>query len=417
LNRPYRRRKLGTMQDFKSLWSDDRFRPVWLTGMMIGVFRWLELLAIGVFTYQQTSSAALVSLMTLLRMAPLFLFGLPMGMLADRFDRKTLLLIGLAVLALSSVILAILALFGHLTLWHVGFAAFLNGTFWAAELSVRRLMLAEIAGKDRLGPAMALEASTSNATRMLGPALGGIILATAGLAGIFTAAAVTYAIGFVLILPLVYRSRSTPTHAGLVRMLVEGWQTVSNSRLILASLAITMIVNFWGFAYISLIPVIGENQLGLSAVTIGLFASTEGLGALIGSVLVGLYARPAFYTRLYLYGSVLFLLTVIAIGLSDLAPLSFVLMLMAGVFVASFAVMQSTVTFLASPPETRSRVMGVLTVSIGTCPIGMLHVGLLADYVGAGTAIVVMAIEGVIALAVVAHFWPELRRGTPLEQA
>ena len=96
------------MHDFKSLLADDRFRPVWLTGTMIGVFRWLELLAIGIFTYQQTSSAVLVSLMTLLRMAPLFIFGLPMGMLADRFDRKSLLLIGLFVLALTSAALAVL---------------------------------------------------------------------------------------------------------------------------------------------------------------------------------------------------------------------------------------------------------------------------------------------------------------------
>ena len=192
------------MHDFKSLLGDERFRSVWLTGMMVGVFRWLELLAIGVFTFQTTGSAVLVSLMTLLRMAPLFLFGLPMGVLADRFDRKTLLLIGLFVLAASSSLLTALALMDRLTLWHVGFSAFLNGTFWAAEFSVRRSMLGEIAGNARLGPAMALEASTSNATRMLGPALGGLILEAAGLAGIFAASAVTYAVCLLLVRPLVY---------------------------------------------------------------------------------------------------------------------------------------------------------------------------------------------------------------------
>ena len=178
-----------------------------------------------------------------------------------------------------------------------------------------------------------------------------------------------------------------------------------------------MVVNLWGFAFISLIPVIGEHQLGLSTLMIGLFASTEGLGALVGSVIVGLYARPRFYTRLYLGASSLFLLCVLGIGLSVLAPLSFVLMFVAGLFIAGFAVMQSTVTFLASPPEARARVMGVLTVSIGTCPIGMLHVGLLADIFGAGTAVMIMAIEGLIAMTIVALFWPELRRETLLTAA
>ena len=403
------------MRDFKSLWGDDRFRPVWLTGMMIGVFRWLEILAIGVFTYQLTNSAFLVSLMTMLRMAPLFLFGLPMGMLADRFDRKMLLLIGLAVLAASSFLLTLLAVLEWLTLWHVALSAFLNGTFWAAEFSVRRAMLGEIAGSARLGPAMALESSTSNATRMLGPALGGLILEVAGLAGIFAASAVTYVVCILLIRPLVYQAQAAKLQTGVLDTLIDGWRTVRASRIILASLAITMVVNLFGFAYITLVPVIGEQGLGLSAVMIGMFASTEGLGALVGSLLVGLLAKPAHYTRLYLYASALFLVTVMAIGLSTSPPLSFLLMLMAGLFVSGFAVMQSTVTFLASPPEARARVMGVLTVSIGTCPIGMLHVGMLADLFGAGTAVVIMAIEGMIVLALVAFFWPEMRRETLLK--
>lgn len=385
--------------------------------MVIGVFRWLELLAIGVFTLQLSGSAALVSLMTLLRMAPLFLFGLPMGVLADRFDRKTLLLIGLCTLAASSAALALLALTDRLALWHVGLSAFLNGTFWSAEFAIRRSMLGEIAGPARLGPAMALESSTSNATRMLGPALGGVILELAGLAGVFAAAALAYAIGFLLIRPLVYQAQTPKGPNGLLDTLTEGWRTVRSSRIILASLAVTMIVNFWGFAYISLIPVIGERQLDLSAVLIGVFASTEGLGALIGSLLVGLHARPAHYTRLYFFASFCFLLTVTAIGFSTLVPLSFLLMFLAGLFVAGFAVMQSTVTFLASPPAARARVMGVLTVSIGTCPIGMLHVGLLAEHVGAGPALVIMALEGLTVLALAALFWPELRRETLLSGA
>ncbi|MEM9628453.1 MAG: MFS transporter [Pseudomonadota bacterium] len=400
------------MQDFKTLLGEDRFRAVWLTGMMIGVFRWLELLAIGVFTFQTTGSAVLVSLMTLLRMAPLFLFGLPMGMLADRFDRKTLLLIGLFALTLSSSVLAVLAITDRLTLWHVGLSAFLNGTFWAAEFSVRRSMLGEIAGNARVGPAMALESSTSNATRMLGPGLGGLILETAGLTGIFIASAVTYAVCLLLIRPLVYQAQGASRSSSLIDTLIEGWRTVRSSRIILASLAITMVVNFWGFAYITLIPVIGEDQLGLSAMMIGMMASTEGLGALIGALLVGMYARPAHYTRLYLYASALFILTLVVFGLSTSQPLSFAMMLLAGLFVSGFAVMQSTVTFMAAPPETRARVMGVLTVSIGTCPIGMLHVGLLADMFGAGPAVMIMAIEGLLALSVVAVFWPEMRRET-----
>lgn len=400
--------------DFAALWADDRFRPVWLTGTLVGVFRWLELLAIGVFTFQLTGSALIVSLMTVMRMAPLFLFGIPMGALADRIDRKTLLLTGLLVLTISSTVLATLALYDQLALWHVGLSAFLNGTFWAAEFPVRRTMLGEIAGAARLGPAMALESSTSNATRMLGPALGGLLLETTGLAGVFVGSAIVYAICLLLVWPLAYGVQAGRRSVGLIETIREGWQTVRQSRMIMASLAITMIVNLWGFAYITMIPVIGERQLGLTAFWIGVFASTEGLGALIGSIIVGIFGTPAFYTRIYLYASFIFLGTVLGIGFSIWLPLSFALMLVAGISISGFAVMQSTITFLASPPEMRSRVMGILTVSIGTSPIGMLHVGLLADWFGAGPAVMIMAIEGLIALALVAAYWPEMRRATLL---
>ncbi len=406
--------KRTSRSDFAELLADNRFRPVWTTGTLTGIFRWLELLVIGIVTFQLTDSAFAVSLMTVMRMAPLFIFGIPMGALADRFDRKTLLMLGLGVLALSSATLAALALSDQLHLWHLGLSAFLNGTFWAAEFPIRRTMLGEIAGQARLGPAMALESSTSNATRMVGPALGGLLLELTGVAGVFVGSFLIYVLCLVLIWPLVYRSGGGRGSIGIVNTILEGWRTVRSSRMILASLAITMIVNLWGFAYITMIPVIGELQLGLSTFLIGVLASTEGLGALIGSILVGLLGTPAHYTRIYLYSSFLFLIMVLGIGFSAWLPLSFALMLAAGISISGFAVMQSTITFLASPIETRSRVMGILTVTIGTSPIGMLHVGLLADWFGAGTAVMIMAIEGLLALTLVAVYWPEMRRETLL---
>jgi MFS family permease len=104
--------------------------------------------------------------MTFLRMAPMFLFGIPAGALADRYDRKRLLLIGLLVLASAAAGLALVAFLGRIALWHIAVGTFLNGMFWASEFPVRRIMLGEIAGPERLSRAMAFESATSNATRM-----------------------------------------------------------------------------------------------------------------------------------------------------------------------------------------------------------------------------------------------------------
>ena len=394
-----------------TLLADGSFRRVWATGGLVGVLRWLELLAISVFVLQQTGSPSMVALFTFIRLAPLFLLGALAGAVADRWQRKTLLLIGLITLALTSTVLGVLALTDRLELWHVALGAFLNGVYWSAEFPVRRTILCELAGPAQLGKAMAMEAATSNATRMLGPALGGFLFQFVGLHGVFFLGTALYAIAALLVWPLQYRRTGPdPVHWTMLDSLREGWQVVRSRRLIVAALAVTVIVNMWGFAYITMVPVIGDQVLGLAAFPIGVLASFEGLGALIGAFVVGLYGTPPAYTRIYLYSSYLFLAGVLGFALSTWFALSLVLMLICGLGIAGFAVMQSTILFLAAPPDVRSRVMGVLTVSIGAGPIGMLHVGFLADWLGAGTAVAIIAIEGLIALSVAALLWPEMRR-------
>jgi MFS family permease len=145
--------------------------------------------------------------------------------------------------------------------------------------------------------------------------------------------------------------------------------------------------------------------------------SIEGLGALLGALLVAALFKPIAYTRLYLFSTFGFLLGVLGFGLSTWAPLSLTFNLFCGLCLAGFSVMQSTIMFLAARPEMRSRVMGVLTVCIGAGPLGMLHLGWLADWIGAATAVQVMALEGLVALVLTALIWPELWRATDLAQS
>ena len=175
-----------------SLLRDGAFLRVWLTGGAAGVLRWLELLAISVYVLQTTGSPFLVALMTFLRMAPMFLFGIPAGALADRYDRKRLLLIGLLALAGAAARSHCSRCQGRIAIWHIAPGTFLNGMFWSTEFPVRRTMLGEIAGPARLSRAMALESATSNATRMVGPALGGVLIEATGLYGVYLLGALLY---------------------------------------------------------------------------------------------------------------------------------------------------------------------------------------------------------------------------------
>ena len=218
----------------------------------------------------------------------------------------------------------------------------------------------------------------------------------------------------ILIVRLGYRSARTPSGAAsnMLVNLREGFRYVRDRRLIVGTLAVTVVLNFWGFAYITMVPVIGEEVLGLSPFPIGLLMSIEGLGALAGALLAAPLFKPIAYTRLYLSSSFVFLFAVLAFGMSTWFPASLAFNFICGVSLAGFAVMQSTIMFLSAHPEVRSRVMGVLTVCIGVGPLGMLHLGWLADWLGAAVAIQIMAIEGIVALAVTALIWPEMYRAT-----
>jgi MFS family permease len=400
----------------RALLADAEFRRLWLAGVAIGAQRWLELLVVGVYVLDVTGSPSMVALMTFVRLVPMFLCGLPAGVLADRFERRSLLLIGVGALVLVSLALGVLASTGRITLWQVALGAFLNGVMFAADFPVRRIMIGEIAGVDRLGKAMALESATGNATRMVGPAVGGLLFEIVGLEGAYFLGAALYLLSLVLILRVSYRSaRLDAAGRSILTTLREGWQFVRGRRVIVGTLMVTLVLNFWGFAYITMVPVIGERVLDLSAFSIGLLMSIEGLGALIGSLVVAHWFKPLAYTRVYLFSTFGFLLGVLGFGLSGWFPLSLGLNLVCGITLAGFAVMQGTIMFLAARPEVRSRVMGVLTVCIGAGPLGMLHVGWLADWLGAASAVQIMAIEGLVALAAVALIWPEMRRATDLD--
>jgi MFS family permease len=131
---------------------------------------------------------------------------------------------------------------------------------------------------------------------------------------------------------------------------------------------------------------------------------------LLAAMVIANYARPRHFPRIYFLGSVFFLAAVLAFSLSRIYALSLGLLFLAGLGVAGFAAMQSTIVFTAAPPEMRGRLMGVLAVCIGVSPLGMLQVGLLAESFGGAMAVGIIAAEGLAAMAIAGLIWPHFRQ-------
>jgi MFS family permease len=387
------------------------FRHVWLAGACGNTVRWLEILAISVYTFELTGSPFLVALMTVLRALPILLLGSITGAIAERVNRRLLLAGGLGLAAAISGVLAALAWFGLIQLWHIGLGAFLNGIVWTTEHPVRRTMIHDAAGRERLGVAMGVDTATQNVTRMLGPLSGGVLYQAIGLEGAYLASLLLMAAGAALAsrLRLSDGARS-PAGDSLFLTMVAGVRYVSREPAILAVLAVTMIVNLFGFPYATMIAVIGREVLALSATEIGLLMSAEAAGAFVGSLLIASYARPQHYQRLFFLGGTFFVCTVIVFSHLPSFVLSLAVLTAGGLGVAGFASMQTTVILSLAPPGMRSRAMGALAVAIGFGPLGMFHVGLLASWLGAPAAVLTSSLEGLAGLAICALVWPELRR-------
>ena len=292
--------------------SEPNFRRLWIAGSFSGTVRWLETLAVAVFVFDRTGDAFIVALMMFFRMLPMFLFGAVAGVVADRIDRKTMLVGGFLILAANSIIMGVLALTDVLEIWHLAIGIFISGIVWSSEFPVRRTMMGEVAGMDRVGLAMGLDSATVNATRMLGPTLGGVLLQYLDLEGVFFVGAGFYLAAFVTAIPVSYVQGASPTKGlSFIGNLRSGFGYIRSRRVVVGILAVTIMVNIFGFPYVAMVPVIGKDELGLSPVLIGVLASAEGLGALITALTIATRAGPLKYTRIYLYGSFLFLVSVL----------------------------------------------------------------------------------------------------------
>lgn len=382
--------------------SQPAFRRVWLAGVCGGVVRWLEIVVVGVHVFEASGSAFLASVIAMLRILPFAPAGPVLGMLADRFGlRRTYLVLVRSMFALA-LLQALLAAFGWLEVWHLAIGALVSGVYWAAELPLRRTLLGSVVEPRQIVPAMAIDTTSNNITKMLGPLAGGLVMQWVGLSGAFVFSALMHAATLWFVMKLDGGSSPVRRRAGFWRNLREGVVLARSNRVALLAIGMSLVFNLFGFPGTSMIPVIGD-QLHLSAAMIGLLTAAEGIGATFGSLLVVRYGhRIRFHGRFFAAGSAVFILMMALFSLAPGAGLAWLSLLGAGLGMACFSTMQATLVLISAPEAARGRLMGLLTISIGSGPLGFLLVGWTADLLGAGVALRLMAVEGMIAWAIVA---------------
>ncbi|UPY36457.1 MFS transporter [Sediminicoccus sp. KRV36] len=374
------------------------YRRLWMLGGIANAMRWLELLAATLWTFEVTGSALAVSAVAMMRALPMMLLGAVAGALAERMDRRRLLIALQASSALGAGSVALLAALGWLEPWHLMLQGLLAGLAWAGEMATRRRMAADAAPAGDLVPAVALDTLTGSTTRAVGPLLGGVIYQ---LAGISVAAGIAFALHLVALrlatrIPPPPRSR----HGGNpFAGIAEAVRLVLGLRPLRLVLGVTLLMNVFAFSYNSILPAFGSLAFAASSAAIGLLAAAEPFGALLGGLWLALGRRTPPGTMPLVLGSVLFMLLLILVAFSGSYALAWLLLALGGLGTARFAAMQTSVVMTAAPAEIRSRVLGLVTTCIGMGPFGVLAIGALADGVGPRLAMAVMSGLGLALMA------------------
>jgi predicted MFS family arabinose efflux permease len=395
------------------LLSNSDFRRVWIAGALVGTMRWLDTLAVGVYVLNVTGSPFQVALILFLRTIPMFLFGVAAGAIVEKIDRRVLLLSVVGMLAVTYIVLTTLTLTGNLAVWHLGIGVFILGLYFAVELPTRRTMIADIAGLDRIGPAMGLESTTTNFTRMIGPFAGGILFEFFDIAGTQALGGVLYGISFLLILTAGYVRREPNPDSpkrSIAADIAEGLQFVARHRTVLATLLITVNSNIFAYSYITMVPAIAKQVMGLSAFPTGLLMTAEGFGAVMGATAVAFLSKPQRFNQVYFFGALGYLTSIFVFAASHSFWIALPVLCLGGLGGACFGAMQSTLIVSNTPLEMRNRIMGVLAMAIGAQPLGVLLVGWLSELFGPAIGLMTTSGLGIAIMAVCAMLWPEMRK-------
>ncbi|OGX45474.1 MAG: hypothetical protein A3G38_03460 [Omnitrophica WOR_2 bacterium RIFCSPLOWO2_12_FULL_51_8] len=378
---------------FSSLKVRD-FRIYWY-GMFVSLIgTWIQVMAQSWLVFELTHSAFLLGVVGFLGSIPVFLFSLFGGLLADRVNKKNILLITQSAFMLLAFLLAVLTQVKLITPLQIMWLAFFNGVVMAFDAPSRQAVVMELAGREHLFNAIALNSVAFNSSRIIGPALAGILISTIGVSGCFYLNGVSFLA--VIIALFLIRAGNRPkghnsNHA--LRDLWEGLVFVRDNRLILALMAVVGVVSLFGISYVILMPAFANEILKVGMQGFGWLMSCAGIGALIGALLL---ARLGDFRRKgdFLAGSLLvFSLSLIIFALSKNYFLSLLVLALVGGSTVTGVALINTILQTSVPDEFRGRVMSVFMLTFaGFMPFGNLIAGSVAQAWGVSTAVLLSGI-------------------------
>ncbi|HXK32691.1 MAG TPA: MFS transporter [Dehalococcoidia bacterium] len=366
------------------------------TGQIVSLCgTWMQTIAQAWLVIDLTDSKVALGTVTMLQFLPITMFVLFAGVIADRVPKRNFLVATQSLAMVQALLLAALVFSGAVELWHVYVLAFVLGVANAFDQPTRQAFVVEMVGREDLMNAVALNSGMFNAARLIGPSLGGFVIAAFGVKTAFLLNGISF-IPVILALLMIDASKlHTPAQRreGRINPLAELREGIAYAFTTPAALLIVIlvaIIGTFGYNFTVFTPLLARYVVDGGEVALGFMTAAVGLGALISALLL---ARRTSAARGTLFGgAIAFSVLLAAAGVSQWLALSLLFLVLLGVANTAFASTANTSMQLATPDRLRGRVMAVyMLLFAGSTPVGGYLTGLMAEQFGVSTALVIEA--------------------------
>ncbi|MEO8437554.1 MAG: MFS transporter [Chloroflexota bacterium] len=397
--------------DTAPLRYDRDFRWLWSGQVVNGIGNQVTRVALPFQVYVLTGSTLAIAALTLFQLVPILLFALGAGTLADAVDRRRLLMATQAGLAVCSLALALLALTGSPPLPALFAVAFVAAGLSAVDQPARSSSIPRLVPPERLPSAIALNQLNFQLASIIGPAIGGILIATVGLAGAYAVDLVSFLASLAALLAI----RPLPPLGAVTRpglaAIREGLRFAQRRRAILGSFVIDLNAMIFGMPT-SLFPVLALSVFGTGPAGFGLLAAAPAAGAFLGALFSGWVKSVARTGRAIIAAVAVWGLAITAFGLVTFSfPLALIFLAAAGAADVFSAVFRSSLVQLETPDELRGRVMSIHILVVTSGPrLGDIEAAVVASLTSPQFAVVSGGLACLVGVWVVARRFPELAR-------
>ncbi|MBV9282181.1 MAG: MFS transporter [Chloroflexi bacterium] len=366
------------------------FRLFWFGQMISLTGTWVQNVAQQWLVLQLTHSAFELGLVTTVQFTPLLLLALVGGAITDRAPKRNLLLVTQVISGLLALLLGVLVQTGNVRYWHVLAIAGVLGVVTAFYTPARQAFVPELVSREALLNAVALNSAIFNAARVIGPAAGGILIATIGLSLNFYLNAGSYLgviAGLLLIRPRPVPAARRDEH--LWQTVAEGLRYIADTPVIYTILALIGVASLFALNFTTLMPLFADRVLRVGSQGFGFLMATMGLGSLTGAITLAFFNRREYARFSILAGAVIFTMAEILFGFSRVYYLSLALLLAVGFFSTICTTTANTTVLSLTPSRLQGRVMSVYSLMfLGVTPFGSFLAGVVAQRFGAPAALI-----------------------------